>query len=385
MARSNPAPASAPALPPALVTKLRRRLLAWYGKHKRDLPWRTDPANPYATLVSEAMLQQTQVATVVPYFHRFMKRFPTAQTLAKADEADVLKLWEGLGYYRRARHLHKAAQVLVEDFNGQVPTDLDQILSLPGVGRYTAGAIRSIGHGLPAPIVDGNVERVLARWFAIESDFGDAKARLPLWSLAEQLVPQNRSTSRDAASGAATSGGGGPGDFNQGLMELGATVCSPTQPKCLLCPVADLCQAKAQGRETQLPIKKKRVKPKAVTHTVFAVHRGGKYLVEQRPEGGLWARMWQFVTTEEQADADWLTETFGLKAAATQSLCSFRHQTTHRTIRFEVKRCKSITGRLKTTARPTAQWLTLKKLADLPLANPQKRVLSELQAVQQDL
>jgi len=373
MARSTPAPI--PELSTALVTKLRRRLLAWYGKHKRDLPWRTNPANPYATLVSEAMLQQTQVATVVPYFHRFMKRFPTAQALAKADEADVLKLWEGLGYYRRARHLHKAAQVLVEQFDGQVPTDLDEILILPGVGRYTAGAIRSIGHGLPAPIVDGNVERVFARWFAIESDFSDTKARLPLWSLAEQLVPKKRATTGGSS--------GGPGDFNQGLMELGATVCSPTSPKCLLCPVADLCQAKQQGRETQLPIKKKRVKPKAVTHTVFVVSRGGKYLVEQRPESGLWARMWQFVTTEEQTDADWLTETFGLKAASTESLCSFKHQTTHRTIRFEAQQCQAITGRLSRASRPTAQWLTLKEIADLPLANPQKRVLAALQAIQQ--
>ena len=213
------------------IAALRRRLLAWYDKHRRRLPWRDlDPPDPYATLVSEAMLQQTQVATVIPYYLRFMERFPTLGALAAADIDDVLSYWAGLGYYRRCHHLHSAARRMIEESGGVFPRELEAIRALPGVGRYTAGAIASIAFGIRAAAVDGNVRRVVSR----VSDWGDdnqpMKTHDGVWSIAERWVPRRR-----------------PGDFNQALMELGATICTPRNPDCLMCPLRRCC---AHGHRT---------------------------------------------------------------------------------------------------------------------------------------
>ena len=205
------------------------RLLRWYDGNRRDLPWRAAEGkalDPYHVLLSETMLQQTQVATVIPYFHRFLQRFPTLRSLADADEQEVLRLWQGLGYYSRARNLQKAAQVICRDFEGTLPCTATALLSLPGVGPYTAGAIASIAFGQRAPILDGNVQRVLCRLDCIRTDPRDPPTRQHLWDRAEQILPDRRL-----------------GDFNSALMELGATICTPRNPQCLLCPVRSHCQA----------------------------------------------------------------------------------------------------------------------------------------------
>ncbi|MFN3168874.1 MAG: A/G-specific adenine glycosylase [Phycisphaeraceae bacterium] len=272
-------------MPTADATALRRKLLAWYRKHRRAMPWRAvngqAPA-PYHVLVSEAMLQQTQVATVIPYFERFIKAFPTIEALAEADEQRVLTLWQGLGYYRRARHLYAAAKVIVERFDSQVPDTVEQLLELPGVGRYTAGAVASIAHGTRAAVVDGNVERVLSRLLLIEEPINAPATKNKLWPIAESLVPKTN-----------------PGDYNQSVMELGAMVCTPKAPKCCICPVRAHCRAVREADPDKLPVKLAKKKPKAVTHVVVAAERNGKYLFEQRPSDGLWSNMWQLPTWED--------------------------------------------------------------------------------------
>jgi A/G-specific adenine glycosylase len=350
----------------ATIAALRRDLLRWYRAHCRDLPWRRDEPIAYHVLVSEAMLQQTQVATVVDYFHRFIAALPTVRSLAAADEQVVLRLWQGLGYYRRARHLHAAAKAIVSEHAGVVPREVDALLALPGVGRYTAGAIASIAYGVPVPILDGNVARVLARWFAIEASIDDNAVRSELWSLAAAMVP------RDDA-----------GDFNQAMMELGALVCVPRGPVCLTCAVRDHCRAAAEGLAEKLPIRNLRRAPKAVQHQVIAVERGGKWLFEQRPDKGLWSAMWQMPTVENAATVDeisllaWLHERFGLDCDALVRVERFTHQTTHRTIDFNVWRTRVAGGRLK---RGSGVWRGLDALDDLPLPNPQRRAVKVLQS-----
>lgn len=255
------------------VRAIRRRLLRWYGQNRRDLPWRRNPS-PYAVWVSETMLQQTQVGKVVGYFERFMSRFPTLESLAAAPLEEVLRVWEGLGYYRRAVHLWQAARMVVDQFGGEIPQDLAMLQSLPGVGRYTAGAILSIGFGKPAPILEANSRRVLSRVFAgvLPADQnGDSR----LWDLAAKLVPRSR-----------------PGDFNQALMELGSTVCTLRQPQCLICPLAKLCDF-AAGKPSAGPT----AKPQQFEHqsVVVAVARSpcGVLLWRYGPEER-WAYLWDF-------------------------------------------------------------------------------------------
>jgi A/G-specific adenine glycosylase len=347
------------------VRGLRRGLLRWYRTHHRKLPWRPTPGqrpDPYHTLVSEAMLQQTQVATVIPYFERFIAAFPTLADLADADEQAVLTRWQGLGYYRRARNLHAAARLCVKEHDGRVPASLDALLDLPGVGRYTAGAVASIAFGRRAPILDGNVARVLARWVALDQPIDQPAIRRRLWSLAQTLVPPRN-----------------PGDFNQAMMELGATLCTPREPRCMACPVRQHCRAFAEGRTAELPITTPRKAPQTVTHRVLAIRRGRRFLFEQRPDHGLWSAMWQCPTLEKPENpslAAWAHQRFGLTITEPQTLDAFTHQTTHRTIRFLVHRAQVTAGRLRPGA---GQWRHLHDLDDLPLPNPQRQVVTLLQ------
>lgn len=303
------------------------------------------------------MAQQTQIATVVPYFERFIAKFPTIKALADADEQAVLTQWQGLGYYRRARNLRAAARMIVDDLGGEVPQTVDALLQLPGVGRYTAGAIASVAYDLPAPIVDGNVARVFARYFLIKDAIDKPTTLKTLWALAQQLVETS----------------GSPRDFNQAVMELGALVCTPRSAKCLVCPLRGSCRALAAGRVEQLPNKSPKKKPLAVTHTVLAVQRRGRLLFEQRPARGLWSNMWQLPTVEDTHQTPvepvtYLRERFNLEVAPARSLTHFIHPTTHRTIRFELLRCAVNAGRL----RPgSGQWRSLNNVGDLPLAKPQ--------------
>ncbi len=297
-----------------------RNLLTWFDSVRRDLPWR-GTKDPYAILVSELMLQQTQVQTVLPYYQRFMQRFPDLCTLALASQEEVLRYWSGLGYYRRGRNLHRAAQTILSEHGGTIPSEKGQLLSLPGIGEYTAGAVLSIAFDQSVPLVDGNVERVLARFFAMDKDIATPEGKKTIWKLAESLVPAAR-----------------PGCHNQALMELGATVCLPTHPKCQECPLSGECQALSLGKVLELPIKTRRTQREKVLEAVLLVECEGQWLLTNRNEEGLYAGLWQFPWAwrkEALSWADWRTSFKNLADSLGFSLrTAFEVGTTHHAVTF---------------------------------------------------
>jgi A/G-specific adenine glycosylase len=266
----------------AWVAGVRERLAAWYAQAARDLPWRAD-RDPYRILVSELMLIQTTVAAVIPYFERFIGRYPSVAALAAADLAEVLKAWEGLGYYRRARQLHATARAIVCNHGGTIPQDPAAVRALPGVGRYIAGAILSFAFDQPEPIVEANSQRVLARLLALRQNLKTAPARERLWQAAERLVPAANA-----------------GVFNQALMELGALVCTPREPACLFCPVASFCEARRLGLQDRLPETTPKPRPQQVTEAAAVVVRRGQVLIVQRGLGRLWEQFWEFPTIHKE-------------------------------------------------------------------------------------
>jgi A/G-specific adenine glycosylase len=286
------------------LQKLVPLLLDWFSKKARDLPWRRT-RDPYAVWVSEIMLQQTQVKTVIPFWNRWLHELPTIEAASKAPSAKIHKLWEGLGYYTRVRNLQKAAQVIVEKHDGKFPENFDGVLALPGIGRYTAGAICSIAFNQPRPILDGNVIRVLTRIFGIAENPKEKKTNARLWRLAEELVgrAELQFDGRDSAlrcpDAAARRPYQTPCSFlNQSLMELGALVCSPRNPQCLICPVRKLCVAFKENRTEELPNVGKRDAAMARHFFAFVIENSGKYLVRQRPVGAVNAHLWEFPNVE---------------------------------------------------------------------------------------
>lgn len=329
-----------------MIQQLRRDLIAWYDGNARALPWRGEGRTPYRVLVSEVMLQQTQVKTVLPYFERFVRKLPTIHALASADEQVVLRLWQGLGYYSRARNLHKAAKVIVADHGGEAPQTIEALLALPGIGRYTAGAIASIAFGVVAPILDGNVTRVLCRLDKIHGDPRDTGLQKRLWQRAAEVVDPHR-----------------PGDFNSAMMELGATVCIPRSPQCLICPVAVHCQARAAGVQDTIPPPKKALATPLVERDVFRItNLRGEFLIEQRPMTGRWAGMWQFITREPNAGTP-------MEVTATGKLGEIKHSLTHRRYIFRV-----FGGVSNAVAPADTRWVTPDSLADYPMSRPQVKV-----------
>ena len=321
-------------------------------------------------LVSELMLQQTRVETVLRYFGRFVDRFPTAAALAAADEQEVLGAWAGLGYYRRARNLHGAAKAVAERFGGEVPGTVEELLTLPGVGRYTAGAVASIAFGRPAPILDGNVMRVLARLLAVEEPVDRPATLKTLWAEAERLIQAAADRGLKAADHDAVR------DFNQALMELGALVCTPILPKCLACPLRKGCRSAGTPLAELLPRKSPKKRPTRVSHDVLAVEKSGAWLFEQRPATGMWAGMWQLPTREDgEADAGWIRERFGVVVGATEVVGAFEHVTTHRLVSVRVARASVVGGRLRPGA---GLWRRANGRDDLPVAKPVERVLAML-------
>jgi len=273
-----------PELPFAAV-EVATRLLDWYGHSGRDLPWR-GTRDPYRIWLSEIMLQQTTVAAVIPYYQRFLERFPEVLSLAAAPVDEVITLWAGLGYYSRARNLHAAARQVAERWDGQFPANLEELCSLPGIGRSTAGAILSIAFDRPAPILDGNVRRVLCRLLAIDADPRSTPVERQLWQAAEVLTPADR-----------------PHDYAQAIMDLGATVCMPRSPDCPACPLEALCQARQQGLEQELPRRRSKA-PIPTRHQVgLLLERNGRFLLRRRPYQGLLGGMWEFPCVELQRDA----------------------------------------------------------------------------------
>ena len=335
--------------------RIASNLEAWFRGEARDLPWRATGLDgrrdPYRALVSEAMLQQTQVARILERFDAVLTRCPRVEALADADEDDVLAAWSGLGYYRRARLLHRAARAIVDECGGEVPGEVDRLLALPGVGRYTAGSIASLVFGERAPIVDGNVRRVVARLDGVDHD------EAGLWSRAADLV----GASND------------PGVFNAGLMELGALVCAPRAPRCAACPLSRSCVARREDRVEELPGVKAPPERRVVHHASVLVRDArGRRLVEQRPDEGLWARMWQAPTVEgERRPASPAALARAIGAPRVEPVGAFTHQTTHRRVEFSVWR-----GALEGagTAR-RGRWATRREIERLALSNPQRRIL----------
>ncbi|KIL36789.1 adenine glycosylase [Cohnella kolymensis] len=302
-------------------------LVRWYEKERRDLPWRRT-RDPYHIWVSEIMLQQTRVDTVIPYFNRFVDRFPSVRQLAEAPEEEVLKHWEGLGYYSRARNLQSAVREVVDRYGGEVPRLKEEVSGLKGVGPYTAGAILSIAFDQPEPAVDGNVMRVLSRFFGLEDDIARPATRVRIEGVAKELIPHGKAA-----------------DFNQALMELGAMICTPKSPACPTCPVREMCSARLQGRQSELPVKTKAKPPKFVLRLAALVEgtgiRSGKVLVRQRPKTGLLARMWelphleapgQSVWDSVESGCSWLEQEFaqeGLMIKAVDHIGDAQHTFTH--------------------------------------------------------
>src|SRR5688572_23548418 len=260
------------------MSRLSSKLLTWYHANKRTLPWRGHASrSAYAIWVSEIMLQQTRVEAVIPYFEKWMRLFPTVQALANASEQEVLNAWEGLGYYSRARNLHKAAKVVVDRYKSEIPRDLDELRQLPGIGRYTLGAIASIAFGMDVSALDGNIKRVYARIFDIEQPVDSPAGEKILWELADKNLPK-----------------GHAGDYNQALMDLGATICVPRNPRCLICPVMRLCKARQNGTQDQRPVKLPKKEVPHYVHAAAVIIQRGRVLLAQRPSAGLLGAMWEF-------------------------------------------------------------------------------------------
>jgi len=345
--------------------RIERAVSEWFGRCARSLPWRTDPRDPWSSLVSEVMAQQTQIARVAERFGPFMERFPTPRAMAEADERDVLALWSGLGYYRRARALHAAARAIVERHAGRTPTDPERLAELPGVGRYTAGAVASIAGHVPTPIVDGNVARVLVRLEGRELAHGAADTARWAWARAGEL--------------AAIAGADRIAAFNEGLMELGATVCTPGEPDCGSCPVAAECAARREGRQAAIPLPKARTARK-VLHAGAAVvtDERGRVLLERRPAEGLWGGLWQAPTIEgdspiaASAVKRWLCPEVGGPRLRRAGETEFR--TTHRDVRFRVWRALAATPQVLLT-HGERRWLSPVELDRVALGAAQRRVL----------
>ncbi len=348
-------------MPPQLLVPISRkpaaRLLAWYDRHRRHLPWRADPGAmpaPYRVWLSEIMLQQTTVATVGPYFARFLERWPTVEALAGADLDAVLHAWQGLGYYARARNLHKCAKVVAQQHGGRFPDTEEELRSLPGVGDYTAAAVAAIAFGRKATPVDGNIVRVIARYRAVGEALPGAKSRIV--GLARELTPNKRA-----------------GDFAQALMDIGATICTPRAPKCDLCPWRGDCRARAEGTPDAYPVKVAK-KPRPVRHGIvfWALDRSGRVLLRRRPEKGLLGGLMEFPSTPWRAQpwtlADAATEA---PAAAAWRLLpdTVEHTFTH----FHLKLSVAV-GRTKTVNVPDATWCAVGRLGDHALPTAMKKV-----------
>jgi A/G-specific adenine glycosylase len=349
-------------------TEIPRLLLDWYKTNKRDLPWRRTK-DPYRIWVSEIMLQQTRVDTVIPYYERFLKRFPDVRALARARVDDVLKTWETLGYYSRARHLHEAAHVIVKQFGGKVPAGMEDLRKLPGVGAYTAGAILSIAFGKRLAAIDGNVVRVIARLFAIEDPVDESKAKKRIGGIAERLVPASE-----------------PGRYNQALMDLGSGICTPRSPACPACPLTTACKARKKGIQESIPVKKKAA---ALPHREAAVavirNDRGEILLVKRPGRGLLGGLWSFpggALKEGDAPAAGLRrslrEELGLKAIPGRNMLSVEHGYSHFSVTVHVFPC-TIRGAIPDSGSDVQlRWVGMKGLSRLAVSRLEEKILKVL-------
>jgi A/G-specific adenine glycosylase len=352
------------------MTEFSEIILAWYALHARVLPWRGNP-DPYATWVSEIMLQQTRVEAVIPYFERWMKRFPNVFELAAASEQEVLSLWEGLGYYGRARNLFKTARILVEDHAGQLPHDLTALRNLPGIGRYTVGAIASMAFGLDVPTLDGNLRRVFARVFDVSTPADSPQGEQILWGLAEEHLPR-----------------GHAGDFNQALMDLGATLCLPRNPACPLCPLVGLCKACRLGNQEHRPVLKRKAKNPHFTVTAAVLERGGRILLAKRPSKGLLGGMWEFPggklergETLEQCLVREIREELSAEIQVGTEIGIYQHAYTHFRITLHAYFCELIVGEPKPVQAAELAWVEPDELGNYPMGKVDRLIAQQLRSL----
>jgi A/G-specific adenine glycosylase len=352
------------------LRNFRRRLLAWFDKNARDLPWRTE-RTPYRVWISEMMLQQTQVQQVLPYYHRFLTRFPTLQSLARAPLEHVLKAWEGMGYYARARNLHKAAQIVVQEQHGVFPEEYDDILKLPGIGPYSAAAIASLAFDRRYAVLDGNVQRVVSRLFAFSMDPRSSSAKRQLQEWLDVAISRKR-----------------PGAFNEAMMELGALVCTPKSPLCSKCPVSVFCRARADGEpENYPPAAKKKPRPHHHIGVGLIWHRG-RLLIARRPEKGLLGGLWEFPGGKQEPGEKLaatvkreIREELGIEVTVRDFFMQVEHQYSHFTVSLHVFHCRYVKGEPQTLGCTDWRWTRPRELTAFafPRANGKiiERLLSE--------
>jgi A/G-specific adenine glycosylase len=365
---SHPSRQSGESTTPGRRRTLQARLQVWYTEHARDLPWR-HTTDPYRIWVSEVMLQQTQVSTVVPYYARFLERFPTIESLAAATQDDVLKLWQGLGYYRRAVNLHRAACEVVERFDGRVPADATALRQLPGIGRYIAGAIQSFAFNAPAPILEANSARVLCRLFAVRGPLRDSSTQRRLWELSAELLSRRN-----------------PGAHNQALMELGALVCVSGRPRCERCPLARLCAARAGGWVDQLPETTARRHVVDVQDVAVVIRRKGRVLIVQRPTHVRWGGLWELPRTTVGQDGDprvaarsYMRATLGLSIEVGRKLLTVKHGVTHHRITLSCYESRRVTGRVVQNGYADFRWELPERLGDYAFSSPQRKLIAAIQ------
>jgi A/G-specific adenine glycosylase len=357
-----------------LKLKAVRRLLAWFGENARDLPWRRT-RDPYAIWISEIMLQQTQVATVTAYWERWMRALPDARALARATPARTHKLWEGLGYYARVRNVRAAARVMVRKHGGEFPRTFAEALALPGVGRYTAGAVCSIAYNLPTPVLDGNVTRVLSRLFGVAGDPRGKEASGRLWGLAEELVGIADCGLRIADCGGAS--GAICGRLNEALMELGALVCTPREPHCAACPLRRMCFARREDRVAEFPARKAAAKSRRRRFLAFIVKKNGRFLARQRPAGGINAFLWEFPNVEIAPGAKNPSASAApFVVTGRAAVCRVRHSITRHRILLEAYRAEW-PGPSATGAAPGV-WRTRAQLERLAFTAAHRKILVAL-------
>lgn len=353
------------------------RLTAWHARQQRPLPWRDGPAgarDPYRVWVSEVMAQQTRVSVVVDYFNRWMTRYPTVEELAQADQQDILKSWEGLGYYSRARNLHRAAQIVAVEFGGSLPRTRSELLSLPGIGEYTAGAILSLAYGLPEPILDGNAMRVISRVWDVGDPIEERSIQKRLWSLSRGLV--------EAAAR--------PGELNEGLMELGALVCRSRSPFCAECPLQDSCLARQRGVQDRRPVRRPRQKTPHVEAAAAVIWEGtrnhSRFLICRRPENGLLGGLWSFPNGKKGRNDSNLAacarraaqEELGVTVSVGDKVATVEHAFTHFRLTLTAFHARIRTGSLHAGAAAGRRWTTLKEIEQFPCPVPDRKIIEAL-------
>lgn len=344
------------------------RLLSWWDAGHARPPWRAS-RDPYAIWIAEVMLQQTQITTVIPYYERWLARFPTVETLAAASLDEVLKLWEGLGYYSRARNLHAAAQRIVAEHGGRLPDTVEGLRALPGIGPYTAGAIASIAFGRRAPVLDGNVIRVLSRVTDLEADVTETATKKMLWALAESLVPEAR-----------------PGEYNQALMELGQRICVPAAPACHRCPLATLCLARARGTQLERPVRPARRNTPHYDVVAGVIYReDGAFLIARRPLQGLLGGLWEFPGGKQEAGETLpealrreIREELAIEIAVGPPLGQIKHAYTHFRITLHAFQARHVAGEPQHIGVDRHAWVTLEELDGYAFAVTDRKIIEIL-------